>query len=88
LAARGSLGAIDLHPEQLVWENTYAGQCCERPQISPDGSFKYVGSDLKDFWYVVNPRTGELITKVRSPLSPNAHNLNLSFDWQDSVHVA
>ena len=26
-----------------------------------------VGSDLKDFWYVVNPRTGELITKVVSP---------------------
>jgi DNA-binding beta-propeller fold protein YncE len=40
----------------------------------------YVGSDLKDFWYVVNPRTGALITKVVSPLSPNAHNLNLSAD--------
>jgi DNA-binding beta-propeller fold protein YncE len=40
----------------------------------------YVGSDLKDFWYVVNPTTGDLITKVRSPLSPGAHNLNLSPD--------
>jgi len=80
LAARGRLGAIDLNTEKMVWENTYDGECCERPQISPDGSFMYVGSDLKDFWYVVNPKTGELITKVRSPLSPNAHNLNLSFD--------
>jgi DNA-binding beta-propeller fold protein YncE len=64
----------------MVWENAYDGQCCERPQISPDGSFMYVGSDLKDFWYVVNPKTGALITKVRSPLSPAAHNLNLSLD--------
>src|SRR6476646_4578559 len=34
----------------------------------------------QDFWYVVNPRTGDLITKVVSPQSPNAHNLNLSAD--------
>jgi DNA-binding beta-propeller fold protein YncE len=40
----------------------------------------YVGSDLKDFWYVVNPMTGELITKVVSPLSRGSHNLNLSLD--------
>jgi DNA-binding beta-propeller fold protein YncE len=80
VATRGRLGAIDLNTEKMVWENAYDGQCCERPQISPDGSFMYVGSDLKDFWYVVNPKTGELITKVRSPLSPGAHNLNLSLD--------
>ena len=80
LATRGRLGAIDLNTEKMVWENAYDGQCCERPQISPDGSFMYVGSDLKDFWYVVNPKTGELITKVQSPLSPGAHNLNLSLD--------
>lgn len=80
VAARGRLGAWDLATEKKVWENAYDGQCCERPQIAPDGSFLYVGSDLKDFWYVVNPRTGELITRVRSPLSPNAHNLNLSAD--------
>ena len=80
VATRGRLGAWDLITEKKVWENAYDGMCCERPQISPDGSFLYVGSDLKDFWYVVNPRTGELITKVVSPLSPNAHNLNLSPD--------
>jgi DNA-binding beta-propeller fold protein YncE len=40
----------------------------------------YVGSDLSNFWYVVNPRTGALITTVRSPLSTDAHNLNLSAD--------
>lgn len=80
VAARGRLGAFDLTTEKKVWENAYDGNCCERPQISPDGKFMYVGSDLKDFWYVVNPMTGELITKVVSPLSPNAHNLNLSLD--------
>lgn len=80
VATRGRLGAWDLTTEKKVWENAYDGQCCERPQISPDGKFMYVGSDLKDFWYVVNPMTGELITKVVSPLSPNAHNLNLSLD--------
>jgi DNA-binding beta-propeller fold protein YncE len=67
VAARGRLGAIDLNTEKMVWENAYDGNCCERPQVSPDGSFMYVGSDLKDFWYVVNPKTGELITKVVNP---------------------
>lgn len=80
LATRGRLAAFDLRTEKKVWENTFDGSCCERPQMSPDSSFMYVGSDLKDFWYVVNPRTGELITTVRSPQSPNAHNLNLSPD--------
>jgi DNA-binding beta-propeller fold protein YncE len=80
IATRGRLAAFDLGTEKKVWENTYDGQCCERPQVAPDGSFMYVGSDLKDYWYVVNPRTGELMTKVVSPLSPNAHNLNLSAD--------
>jgi len=80
VAARGRLGAWDLTTEKKVWENVYDGQCCERPQVSPDGKFMYVGSDLKDFWYVVNPRTGALITKAQAPLSPNAHNLNFSLD--------
>jgi DNA-binding beta-propeller fold protein YncE len=80
VATRGRLGAWDLTTEKKTWENIYDGDCCERPQVSPDGSFMYVGSDLKDFWYVVNPKTGEMITKVRSPESPHAHNLNLSLD--------
>jgi len=80
VAARGRLTAIDLTTEKKVWENTYDGNCCERPQVSPDGKFMYVGSDLKDYWYVVNPMTGELITKAQAPRSPNAHNLNLSPD--------
>jgi sugar lactone lactonase YvrE len=80
VAARGRLGAIDLTTEKMVWSNTYDGNCCERPQVAPDGSFMYVGSDLKDFWYVVNPRTGEMITKVVNPGQSNTHNLNFSAD--------
>jgi DNA-binding beta-propeller fold protein YncE len=80
VATRGRLGAWDLLTEKKVWENNYDGNCCERPQIAPDGSFMYVGSDLKDYWYVINPKNGDLMTKVVSPKSPNAHNLNLSPD--------
>jgi hypothetical protein len=80
IAARGKLGAWDLTTEKMAWENAFDGSCCERPQPAPDGSFLYVGSDLKDYWYVVDPKTGDLITTVRSPQSPNAHNLNLSAD--------
>jgi DNA-binding beta-propeller fold protein YncE len=80
VAARGRLGAFDLTTEKKVWEGVYDGNCCERPQMAPDSSFMYVGSDLKDFWYVINPRTGALMTKVVSKQSPNAHNLNLSQD--------
>jgi len=80
VATRGRLAAWDVTTEKKVWENTFDGYCCERPQIAPDGSFMYVGSNLKDFWYVVNPKTGELMTVVHSPLSRDAHNLNLSID--------
>jgi DNA-binding beta-propeller fold protein YncE len=80
VATRGRLAAWDLATEKKVWENNYDGNCCERPQIAPDGSFMYVGSDLKDYWYVVNPMSGELMTSVRSPQSNHAHNLNLSPD--------
>ncbi len=80
VAARGRMCAIDLHTEKVVWDNDYDGNGFERPQVGPDGTFMYVGSDLKDFWYVINPTTGELITRVHSPKSPGAHNLNLSAD--------
>jgi len=80
VAARGRMCAIDLRTEKMVWDKDYDGQGFERPQVAPDGSFMYVGSNLRDFWYVVNPATGELITRVRSPKSPDAHNLNLSHD--------
>src|SRR5450631_467069 len=35
LATRGRLAAFDLATEQKVWENTYDGFCCERPELTP-----------------------------------------------------
>ncbi len=80
VATRGKLGAFDLTTDKMAWENAYDGECCERPQVSPDGATLYVGSDLKDFWYVINAKTGALITKIMTPESAGAHNLNLSQD--------
>jgi PQQ-like domain len=80
MAMRGRLGAFDLRTEKEVWEATYDGRCCERPQVTPDGRFLVVGSDLQDYWYVVDPRTGKLLHKIEAPLSPLAHNLVLSPD--------
>ena len=88
VATRGRLAAIDLATEKKVWENAYDGQCCERPQISPEGSFLYVGSDLKDFWYVVNPRTGALITKVVFAVEPERAQPESERGREDCVHVA
>jgi DNA-binding beta-propeller fold protein YncE len=81
VAYRGRMAAFDLATEKLVWEQTYDGHCCERPQITPDGKVMIVGADLPyDYWYVINTKTGKLITTIKAPLSPLAHNLNLSPD--------
>ena len=50
LATRGRLAAFDLGTDQKVWESSYDGTCCERPEVTPDGRTLVVGSDLKDFW--------------------------------------
>jgi DNA-binding beta-propeller fold protein YncE len=80
VAQRGRLGAFDMRTEKKVWEGVYDGKCCERPQVTPDGRYLVVGSDLQDYWYVVDARTGKLLHKIQAPLSPSAHNLVLSPD--------
>jgi len=45
-------------------ENTYDGKCCERPELTPDGKTLVVGSDLKDFWYVIDAQSGSLKGKI------------------------
>jgi DNA-binding beta-propeller fold protein YncE len=80
IATRGHLGAIDLSTDRMIWSNDYDGMCCERPQVTADGQLVVVGSDKKDFWYVVNAQTGKLMSKIQTPLSQAAHNLNLSPD--------
>lgn len=80
VAARGRLGAFDLATDRLVWSTVLDGKCCERPHVTPDGRYIIVGSDLQDYWYKVDARTGKLIAKIMAPQSWNAHNLNLSAD--------
>jgi DNA-binding beta-propeller fold protein YncE len=80
LATRGRLAAFDLATDQKVWEQTYDGTCCERPEVTPDGRTLVVGSDLKDFWYVINARDGALKGKIQAPKSNFAHNMGLSAD--------
>jgi DNA-binding beta-propeller fold protein YncE len=80
LATRGRLAAFDLGTDQKVWEQTYDGTCCERPEVTPDGKTLVVGSDLKDFWYVINAQDGALKGKIQAPKSNFAHNMALSAD--------
>lgn len=80
LATRGRLAAFDLGTDQKVWEQTYDGACCERPEVTPDGKTLVVGSDLKDFWYVINAQDGALRGKIQAAKSNFAHNMALSAD--------
>ena len=80
LATRGRLAAFDLGTDQKVWENTYDGTCCERPEVTPDGKTLVVGSDLRDFWYVIDAQSGTLKGKIQAPKSMFAHNMALSPD--------
>ncbi len=80
LATRGRLAAFDLGTDQKAWEQTYEGTCCERPEVTPDGKTLVVGSDLKDFWYVIDAQSGKLKGKIQAPKSMFAHNMGLSAD--------
>ena len=80
LAARGRLGAIDLATDRMVWTTTLDGHCCERPQVDADGKTLVVGSNLQDYWYKLDAKTGKLLATIHAPGSMGAHNLNLSAD--------
>jgi DNA-binding beta-propeller fold protein YncE len=80
VAARGRLGAFDMGTDKMVWSTTLDGECCERPQVTPDGGIVVVGGDLQNFWYEVDAKTGKLIGKLDAPESNGSHNLNLSAD--------
>jgi DNA-binding beta-propeller fold protein YncE len=80
VAARGRLGALDMATDKLVWSTVLDGKCCERPQVTPDGKIIVVGSDLQDYWYEVDAKTGKSLGAIQAPLSFGAHNMNLSAD--------
>ena len=81
LSTRGHLIAMDLATDKIVWNKTYEpGTCCERGQITPDGLTLEVGSNLKDFHYVLDAKTGDVKGKIPTPKSMFNHNMNMSPD--------
>ncbi len=80
LSTRGHLAAFDLATDKKVWEQTYDGHAAERAEVTPDGKTLIVGSDLQDYWYVVDAQTGNLKGKIEAPMSNKAHNMGLSAD--------
>jgi DNA-binding beta-propeller fold protein YncE len=80
VSARGRLGAMDLATDRMVWTTTLDGKCCERPQVSADGKTLVVGSNLQDYWYKLDAKTGKQLMIFHAPGSMGAHNLNLSAD--------
>lgn len=81
VSTRGHLYAIDLMSEKVVWKNAYEpGTCCERGGVTPDGLTLVVGSDLKNFHYVLDAKTGAVKGKIPTPMSNFNHNMNLCPD--------
>ncbi len=66
-----AIQCIDLTTEKLVWERQYDGGA-DRLSISPDGKVIYVPSLEKEFWTVVDAKTGDVITKIVT--NSGAHN--------------
>lgn len=57
------LQCIDLTTEKLVWEKAFEGGA-DRMAVSPDGKTIYLPSLEKEFWNVVDAKTGDIITKI------------------------
>ena len=66
-----ALQRIDLTTEKVVWEKPFVGGC-DRMSISPDGKTMYLPSLEKNFWNVVDCKTGDIITKIQ--VVRRAHN--------------
>lgn len=58
-----SLQCIDLTTEKLIWEKKFEGGA-DRMAVSPDGKTIYLPSLEKEFWNVVDAKTGDIITKI------------------------
>ena len=62
---------IDLHTDKVLWERQYEFGC-DRMSMSPDGKIIYQPSFENDFWYVLDAKSGEEISRI-APKS-RAHN--------------
>ena len=66
-----SMQRIDLTTEEVLWEIPYEGGC-DRMSISPDGMTMYMPSLEKDFWNVVDCKTGDVLAIIK--VHSRAHN--------------
>jgi 6-phosphogluconolactonase (cycloisomerase 2 family) len=58
-----AIQCYNLSTEKLVWEKQYEGGV-DRIAISPDGKTIYAPSLEKEFWTVVDAKTGDVLTKI------------------------
>ncbi|MGD0907522.1 MAG: hypothetical protein ABSA96_08060 [Candidatus Acidiferrales bacterium] len=80
LSTNYRLAAMDLKTEKMVWEQTYDGDCCDRPAVSPDGKILYAPTIIGHSWYVVDALTGKQIKKIDLPEMSSPHNTIFSLD--------
>jgi DNA-binding beta-propeller fold protein YncE len=66
-----AMQCINITTEKLVWEKPYEGGA-DRLAMSPDGKIIYLPSLEKEFWNVVDAKTGNLIKKIVT--NSGAHN--------------
>lgn len=66
-----AMQCIDITTEKLVWEKPFEGGA-DRMAMSPDGKLIYVPSLEKEFWNVVDAKTGNIIKKIVT--NSGAHN--------------
>ncbi len=66
-----SLICFDLNTDKILWEKAFEGGF-DRMAITPDGKTILSPGFEKDFWFVINATTGELITKI--PFNAGSHN--------------
>jgi DNA-binding beta-propeller fold protein YncE len=58
------LAAIDLVTERIVWDRSYDGHCCDRVDVSPDGSTIYAPAFGKPRWFAIDARDGTVIASI------------------------
>ncbi|MCW3113887.1 MAG: hypothetical protein JWR18_2283 [Segetibacter sp.] len=66
-----AMQCIDITTEKLVWEKPFEGGA-DRMAMSPDGKLIYLPSLEKEFWNVVDAKTGNIIKKIVT--NSGAHN--------------
>jgi len=71
------LTCTDMNTDKILWEKEYEGGC-DRMALSSDGKTMYMPGLEKDFWYVVNAMTGDIIKRI--DVVASSHNTIYSLD--------